>query len=65
MGRKVQKENRLEKIRIYREKMQEFLSATGVRKNMVEKEISEVLKNINREEFFKAKVEQRKHFEKC
>lgn len=64
LGRRVQKENKIEKIGKYREKMQEFLFSSGPRKKVLEGELASLIKNINKEEFFKAKVEQRKNFEK-
>ena len=48
----------------YRGKLQEFLVSTGPRRVLLQEEISSLLKRINKEDLFKAKVEQRKNFEK-
>ena len=64
LGRKVQKQERIEKVGKYREKLQELLVSSGAKKRRLENEISVLLKEINQKELFKAKVEQRKNFEK-
>ena len=64
LGRKVQREHRIKTIGEYRGKLQEFLLASGARKTVLEREVSALLTKINKDEWFKAKVEQRKTFEK-
>ena len=64
LGRNIQKQDKIEKIGKYRGKLQEFLFSAGAERERLEKEISDLLRQINQEDFFKAKVEQRKNFEK-
>ena len=63
LGRKVQISNRVENITKYRGKLQEYTFSNGD-KNVLKKEILQLLKDINKEDLFKAQIEQRKNFEK-
>ena len=65
IGRSVQKSNKLESVRLYRESMQEFLACPpGEQKAELEAKIKENIRKIGEEDWFKAKIEQRATFEK-
>ena len=63
LGRKVQTANRIKKISEYRGKLQEYLFANGDRSTLKD-EVVKLLQKINKEDMFKAQLEQRKHYEK-